>query len=118
MKMKVFHSFTIGSVWMALFLSHGEASYLRPEEDDNGTSSTDNFHLQISSDSPVRTTVDTLDCVLGESEKALERNRQINSEAGNVEMMDANAYVAREARRSHKALLSLLKYGSWFRRTS
>ncbi|CDJ36076.1 uncharacterized protein EMH_0060770 [Eimeria mitis] len=84
---------------MAVFLSNGEASHLRTEGRRSGRSRADgHHHLQIASDPPVRSAVDALDCVSGESEKALKRNTRMNSETGNVEMMDANALVTGEAR--------------------
>ncbi|CDI85371.1 hypothetical protein, conserved [Eimeria praecox] len=82
---------------MALLLSSGEASHLRADEHRNGRSYENSLHMQIASDPPVRSAVDTLNCVLGESEKAIRRNRDINCGAGNVETMDANALMEGEA---------------------
>ena len=111
------HAVKLGGIWTVLLLPNGEASHLRAEEHSSGRRGTADLHLRIASDAPVRSTVNTLDCVLGESDKAIKRNSLVNSEPRNAKMMDADVMMAQEARKFHNSQLSSLKNGILIQRS-
>ena len=94
----------LGGIWLFVFMFHEGASYERAEENGHsGSPDTDDLHLQIASEPPIKSTVDALDCASGGAERALKRNLHLNSKTGDAQMMDANALRMREASKAQAA---------------
>lgn len=104
-------------LWVVVFMLYGEASQLRNQGNRNGRSAADSLHLQIASEPPIQSTVEALDCVSAETDRALRRNNGINSRRG--DLVDANALILGEARKSRRAAFFIPEnHKCYFRRAS